>query len=157
MKLKPVSLALFALGLAIGAAAIDHARADQFAVDSGKIGVWMWNQTNAYRQANGVPRLIIGPTIVPIAQEYAEFLARNNMSGHTADGRDPGQRVAARGIKNFGVWENVSEYLVGARYHFMGNGRREGHGALEAVPWSPGEPSQSPGHSRGHRRRRVDP
>ena len=111
MKLKPVSLALFALGLAIGAAAaIDHTRADQLAVDSGKICVWTWNQTNAYRQANGVPRLIIGPTIVPIAQEYAEFLARNNMSGHTADGRDPVQRVAARGIKNCGVWENVYEY-----------------------------------------------
>jgi uncharacterized protein YkwD len=110
MKLKPVPLALFALGLATWPAAIDHACADQFAVDSGKICVWTWNQINAYRQANGVLRLIIGPTIVPVAQEYAEFLARNNMSGHTADGRDPGQRVAARGIKNCGVWENVYEY-----------------------------------------------
>ena len=70
MKLKPVSLALFALGLAIGAAAaIDHTRADQLAVDSGKICVWTWNQTNAYRQANGLPRLIIGPTIVPVAEK----------------------------------------------------------------------------------------
>jgi hypothetical protein len=110
MKLKPVSLALIALGFATGPAAVDDTRADQCAVDSGKICIWMWNQTNAYRQANGVPRLIIGPTIVPIAQEYAEFLARNNMSGHLADGRDPGQRVAAHGIKNCGVWENVYEY-----------------------------------------------
>ena len=61
MNLKPVPLALFALGLATWPAAIDRACADQFAVDSGKICVWTWNQTNAYRQANGVPRLIIGP------------------------------------------------------------------------------------------------
>jgi hypothetical protein len=56
MKLKPVSLALFALGLATGPAAIDHARADQFAVDSGKICVWTWNQTNAYRQSQWGPK-----------------------------------------------------------------------------------------------------
>jgi hypothetical protein len=67
MKPKPVSLAPLALGLAIGPVAIDQARADKFAVDSGKISVWMWNQTNAYRQANGVPEVIVGRTIVPIA------------------------------------------------------------------------------------------
>jgi hypothetical protein len=98
----------------------------------------------------------MGPTIVSVAKEYAEFLARNNMSGHTADGRDPGQRVAARGIKNCGVWENVYEYWSATDIASWETVARQGHGALEAVPWSLGEPSQSPGHSRGHRRRRVD-
>ena len=92
MNLKPVSFALFALGLAT---AIDQARAEQFTVDSPKISAWMWSQTNAYRKANGVPGLIIEPKIVLVAQEYAEFLARKNMSGHTADGHDPSHRVAA--------------------------------------------------------------
>jgi uncharacterized protein YkwD len=107
MNLKPVSSALFALGLAT---AIDQARAEQFTVDSLKISAWMWSQTNAYRKANGVPGLIIEPKIVLVAQEYAEFLARKNMSGHTADGHDPSHRVAAHDVKNCGVWENFYEY-----------------------------------------------
>ena len=110
MNLKPVSFALFALALASGFPAIDHARADQFAVDSDKICEWIWNQANAHREANGVPRLILNPTIVKIAKEYAELLARKNVSGHTADGRDPDQRVAAAGIENCGVSENVCDY-----------------------------------------------
>jgi uncharacterized protein YkwD len=110
MKLKPVSLALFSLGLVTGLAVIHRACADQFAVDSTKISASMWNQTNAYRQANGVPELVIEPAIVQVAQEYAEFLARKNLDGHTADGREPGQRVAAQNIKNCGVWENFYEY-----------------------------------------------
>ncbi len=106
MNLKPVSFALFALGLAT---AIDQARAEQFTVDSPKISAWMWSQTNAYRKANGVPGLIIEPKIVLVAQEYAEFLARKNMSGHKADGHDPSHRVAAHEVKNCGVWENFYE------------------------------------------------
>lgn len=110
MKLNPLSVVIFALGLASGLPVIDHARADQFAVDSDKICVWIWNQTNACREANGVPGLILDPAIVRVAKDYAEFLARNDVSGHTADGRDPDQRVAAGGIENCGVSENVCDY-----------------------------------------------
>jgi Cysteine-rich secretory protein family len=108
MKLKPLSIVIFALGLALPA--IDRARADQFAVDSDKICLWIWKQTNAFREANGVPRLILDPTIVRVAKDYADFLARKNVSGHKADGCDPHQRVAAGGIENCGVSENVCDY-----------------------------------------------
>ena len=131
MNLKPVSFALFALGLAT---AIDQARAEQFTVDSPKISAWMWSQTNAYRKANGVPGLIIEPKIVLVAQEYAELLARKNMSGHTADGHDPSHRVTAHDVKNCGVWENFYGALVSARYRFLGNGCRRSDGGLEALP-----------------------
>jgi uncharacterized protein YkwD len=120
MKLKLISLALCVLclvtepattSLASGLAVTNRAPANQqFPVDWSSIWVWSWNQTNAFRQTNGLPALRLGPRQSIVANEYAEFLARNNASGHEADGRDPAQRVAARGIKNCGVWENVYEY-----------------------------------------------
>jgi uncharacterized protein YkwD len=85
------------------------AAADPLAVDSNSIFGAVFNQTNAYRQANGVHKLILSGRVKPVAQEYAEYLAANNASGHEADGRTPAQRVAAHGIEYCGVAENVYE------------------------------------------------
>jgi uncharacterized protein YkwD len=110
MKLKPTFLALFALSIAIGPLAIDRALAQQFAVNPTEMQILISSMTNRYRKANGLGELKLGSEMAPIAQEYAEFLARTNTMGHTTDGRDPAQRVADHGIKNCGVWENVFEY-----------------------------------------------
>jgi uncharacterized protein YkwD len=110
MRLSHVPLTVFALGLTTWAPAINLARGDQFAVDSDKLSTWILKETNAYRQKKGVPGLILEPAIARVAQEYAEFLARTNKSGHTADGRDPSQRLGNHGITYCGVWENFFEY-----------------------------------------------
>jgi uncharacterized protein YkwD len=85
------------------------ATAGELAVDSAGVFVTVFNQTNAYREANGVHKLILSGRVKPVAQEYAEYLAANNATGHEADGRTPAERVAARGIKYCGVAENVFE------------------------------------------------
>jgi uncharacterized protein YkwD len=110
MRLPPVPLTLFALGLTIGTIASDLARGDPFAVDSDRVSASILKETNAYRQKMGVPPLTLEPAIARVAQEYAQFLARTNKSGHTADNRDPGQRLNNRGITHCGVWENFFEY-----------------------------------------------
>src|SRR6185312_8941007 len=85
----------------VGAAEL--AAADEFNIDSNSIFGSVFNQTNAYRKANGIHKLILSGRVKPVAQEYAEFLAANNAFGHEADGRTPAERVAAHGVKNCGV------------------------------------------------------
>ncbi|MEO7402157.1 MAG: CAP domain-containing protein, partial [Burkholderiales bacterium] len=64
----------------------------QIPIDSGRIIGRLLNQTNQYRSRHGVPRLEASAALTHAAQQYAEFLARTNTSGHSADGRSVKQR-----------------------------------------------------------------
>ena len=66
--------------------------------------------TNQYRVAKGVPVLYKDPALMQAAQVYAEYQARTNTSGHYADGRSPGDRIAAAGYRACAWAENVYEY-----------------------------------------------
>jgi uncharacterized protein YkwD len=107
-------------------------------VDTDKVSAWILKETNAYRQEKGVPPLILEPGIASVAQEYAQFLARTNKSGHTADNRDSSQRLNNRGITHGGVWENFFEYWS----------------APKIAPWetAAAQAMQDWKHSFGHRR-----
>ncbi|MDQ2083856.1 CAP domain-containing protein [Xanthobacteraceae bacterium Astr-EGSB] len=108
---NPIFAAILSLGITGGAGLVDitAAQAQQFKI-SPAMKAYIWQQTNAYRKSKGLPPLRI--LLLGAAQPYAAFLARNNATGHTADGRTPAQRLVAAGEyrNNCGVWENVADY-----------------------------------------------
>jgi uncharacterized protein YkwD len=104
--LKP----LFVMTAMMIGAQADLALANAFSVDQASIGQSILSETNSFRRSNGVSNLAASSKVRAVAQSYAEFLARNNASGHEADGRTPGQRLAAAGMTNCTLAENVYEY-----------------------------------------------
>jgi uncharacterized protein YkwD len=72
--------------------------------------VYVWNKTNEYRASHGQARIPFTPhLLIQAAQKYAEYLARTNTTGHTADGRTAGQRLMAEGFQPCYWSENVYE------------------------------------------------
>lgn len=51
--------------------------------------------TNAYRKTKGLPPLRESESASRAAEAYARYLAAANKTGHSADGRDPVQRLRA--------------------------------------------------------------
>jgi uncharacterized protein YkwD len=106
-NLLTIALAAAFIGLTNSA----YAQELQFGINPVNFGVAVWNQTNAYRATFGSPRIgpFFGAPPRRAAQKYAEFLARTNQTGHTADGRDAGQRLLAEGFSPCYWAENVYE------------------------------------------------
>lgn len=101
------------LALLLGAASLtpDLASAQQleFGINPANFGVVIWNHTNAYRQANNLPRLERDYDLAQAAQKYADYLARTNTTGHHADGGTFQVRIAAEGFQACASAENVYE------------------------------------------------
>jgi uncharacterized protein YkwD len=55
--------------------------------------------TNAYRKTKGLPPLRENESASRVAEAYARYLAEANKTGHSADGRDPVQRLRAANVK----------------------------------------------------------
>ena len=86
--------------------------AQEIKIDNARLGVLVFNATNAYRESNHLPRLKLGlhAPAGDAAQKYAEYLAQNNSSGHEADGKTPEQRIVAAGGKVCAFAENVETF-----------------------------------------------
>jgi uncharacterized protein YkwD len=56
-------------------------------------------ETNAYRQTKGLPPVSENEDASREAQAYANYLAQTTKGGHSADGRNPVQRLRAGGVK----------------------------------------------------------
>jgi uncharacterized protein YkwD len=92
-------LALLGLGLAaaVQIASAAPAKAQQFDVSAGVSTIVA--ATNAYRQQKGLAPLGQSAGASRVAQTYATYLARNNKTGHSADGRSPPERLRDGGVK----------------------------------------------------------
>jgi len=64
-------------------------------------------QTNAFRSSNGLAPVASDPRLAQAAQDFAEFIARTDLYGHEADGRNPEDRVLAAGYEYCIVAENL--------------------------------------------------
>jgi uncharacterized protein YkwD len=96
--MKPVEAAfLFALGLAASCDA-RPAGAQQFDIPA-NAKASIIEQTNAYRQTKGLAPLSENASASAEAQAYANYLAETARQGHSADGRNPFQRLRASGAK----------------------------------------------------------
>lgn len=67
--------------------------------------------TNAYRRENKQAHVRIDPVLSAAARSYAKFLAQSQLFSHTADGRQPGDRVKAAGYDYCQVAENLAVFL----------------------------------------------
>jgi hypothetical protein len=65
-------------------------------------------RTNEFRAEQGLPRLGPNASLREAAQGFAEYMARTDRYGHTADGKQPSERAEARGYQYCSVAENIS-------------------------------------------------
>ncbi len=63
---------------------------------------------NALRRDHGLRPVSPQPMLRAAAQGFADFMARSDRYGHTADGREPAQRARAKGYDDCMVSENIA-------------------------------------------------
>ncbi|HEX2380708.1 MAG TPA: CAP domain-containing protein [Methyloceanibacter sp.] len=96
MMLLPRVSALGATLFMLGVATSAHAQ--QFDIPASAKAAII-GQTNAYRQSKGLPPLSENEGASRAAQAYANYLAETARGGHSADGRNPVQRLRAGGVE----------------------------------------------------------
>lgn len=64
--------------------------------------------SNAFRSEHGLPALHPQPALLNAARGFADYMARTNRYGHTADGREPDQRAEAARYGHCMVAENIA-------------------------------------------------
>ena len=68
----------------------------------------VFDQVNAFRKAHDVPALKLNEELNEAARDFAAFMASHDKYGHEADGREPAERVAAKGYEYCIVAENIA-------------------------------------------------
>jgi uncharacterized protein YkwD len=96
MPLGPCFARLLLTAIAAGALPA-LAAAQEFAVPATARALIV-SDTNAYRRTKGLAPLSGSPAADRVAQAYAAYLARNDKTGHHADGRGPGDRLRDAGV-----------------------------------------------------------
>lgn len=98
-------------------------------------------ETNQFRRREGRSELRVNPQLSRAAQKFAAYLARTDKFSHTADGRQPSDRVSAEGYRYCLVLENIA-------YRFNSTGFTSAALAQGFVSdWE---------HSPGHRKNLLD-
>jgi hypothetical protein len=93
--------------------------------------------TNAFRHDNQLAPVTANRELTKAARAYAEFLAKSRRFSHTADGRQPADRIAAAGYGACQVAENLAANLDSRGFE----ARQLAREAIEG--WT-----RSPGHRR---------
>jgi uncharacterized protein YkwD len=110
--------------------------------DLGRVSTLIFEGTNRFRRLHGIGELKLNPELGKSAREFADYLAKTDKFSHTADGRQPAQRVAAAGYDYCIVAENIAW-----EFNSAGFGTRELAQTL-LTGWK---------NSPGHRRNLLDP
>jgi uncharacterized protein YkwD len=110
------SVALPALALASAALAqpVQRSRSDwpegfrPAVADPQEVEGLILERTNAFRRQQGLPELAEDARLTESARDFARYLARTGRFSHTADGRDPSERVRAAGYDYCEIAENIA-------------------------------------------------
>lgn len=93
-------------------AAVEAQRLDEATgrgpVDVARAAAIIAEQTNSFRKEHGLPPLETNEVLGAAAQKFAEYMARTGRYGHTVDGKQPAERIAAQGYAYCGVGENIA-------------------------------------------------
>ena len=76
--------------------------------DLGQVREQIVAATNHLREQEGRAPVKVNEALSKAAQSFAEYMADNDEYGHTADGREPADRVAAAGYDSCIVLENIA-------------------------------------------------
>lgn len=112
--LRPIPAGLFVVSLSLvtfaaGVRADDPADAKTPDLDAVKTRIV--DATNKFREGEGRRRLEVNRELATTAQDFADFMARTDKYGHTADGKEPWERATAHGYKYCIVLENIAWQL----------------------------------------------
>ena len=66
------------------------------------------SSTNQFRRQQGRPALKVNQKLADAAQSFADYMARTDKYGHTADGKEPWERAADHGYAYCIVLENIA-------------------------------------------------
>jgi uncharacterized protein YkwD len=98
--------------------------------------------TNAFRQAESRPQVVVNAQLVRAARDFANFMARTDKYGHTADGKRPAERAKQHNYPACIVSENL------ATSYSPGGSTTEALARRLFQGWQ---------HSPGHRKNLLDP
>jgi len=102
----------------------------------------IFGQTNAFRKKEGRGPVALDPKLAATAQYFADFMAKTDEYGHTADGHSPGERAKKHGYDYCIIAENIA-------YEFSSEGFDTGPLAERFVTgWEKSPP---------HRKNMLDP
>jgi Cysteine-rich secretory protein family len=90
--------------------------------------------TNVFRAEQKLAPVVQNPVLTAAARAYAKFLAQSNLFSHTADGRQPSDRVKAAGYNYCQTAENLSLNLDSRGFEI----RQLARDAVEGWKDSPG-------------------
>ncbi len=123
-------------------APMTKAKAQAKGPDLSEVAKRIIRQTNDFRVGEKVSTVEVNAKLEETAQYFADFMARTNKYGHTADGKRPGERAKKHGYDYCLVSENIAyEYnSAGFTPTALAKGFFEG--------WK---------HSPGHRKNMLDP
>jgi uncharacterized protein YkwD len=82
--------------------------------DFAKVADGTVEQTNAFRESEGLSRLSVDPKLAATAEYFADYMARTDEYGHNADGKPPAERVREHDYDYCLVSENIA-YLYSAQ------------------------------------------
>jgi uncharacterized protein YkwD len=66
------------------------------------------DQTNAFREDEKRPRVAVNPKLAAAARDFADYMAKTNRYGHTADGNNPGDRANKHEYEFSLISENIA-------------------------------------------------
>jgi uncharacterized protein YkwD len=66
------------------------------------------DRTNEFREKEGNPRVEVNPKLTETARYFADYMAKTDRYGHTADGSRPADRAAKHGYEHCIVAENIA-------------------------------------------------
>jgi uncharacterized protein YkwD len=78
------------------------------APDLGRVKEGIISSTNEFRRQNGLQELTVKQQLAEAAQYFADYMARTDKYSHTADGKEPWERVAKYGYAYCIVLENIA-------------------------------------------------
>jgi uncharacterized protein YkwD len=112
------------------------------AVDVARVATIIIDETNAFRGENDVAPLERNDALAAAARTFAEYMARTGSYGHTADGKQPAERIAEQGYAYCGIAENIA-------YAYRSSGfRQQQLGQVLVQGWIDSPP---------HRKNMLDP
>lgn len=79
-------------------------------LDLAAVAAQVIEQTNEFRREQGRSPVAANAELEATARRFAEFMARSNVFGHTADGASAAERAKAQGYRACAIAENIAYY-----------------------------------------------
>jgi uncharacterized protein YkwD len=83
-------------------------KTDPRLADVGQVTKLLVELTNEFRRQENLPPLAVNRELDKAAQGFADFMAGSDKYGHTADDREPAERIAAAGYDYCLIQENIA-------------------------------------------------